>query len=156
YRGHHAVCFREGCDLRQRLGSHEQLCPRSRAVQELSQLAGGRGVRQRGVCRLELADLLGQLGGVAVGADRNETEAIGIARDHIARVRSARAGGTQNGNSDQATTPSNVSPKNNTGTAPVTLSIRSITPPWPGNRVPLSFTPAKRFRRLSVRSPTME
>ena len=35
-----------------------------------------------------------------------------------------------------------VSPRNSTGAAPVMLSIRSITPPCPGNSVPLSFTPA--------------
>ena len=43
-----------------------------------------------------------------------------------------------------------------TGAAAVTLSMRSSTPPWPGNSVPLSFTPAKRLSRLSVRSPTIE
>ena len=31
-----------------------------------------------------------------------------------------------------------------------------MTPPWPGKTLPLSFRPAKRLSRLSVRSPTIE
>ncbi len=45
------------------------------------------------------------------------------------------------------TTPRSVSPSSSTGAAPVRLSMRSMTPPWPGNSVPLSFTPAKRFEQ---------
>jgi len=34
--------------------------------------------------------------------------------------------------------------------------MRSSTPPCPGRRWLLSFTPARRLRRLSLRSPTTE
>ncbi len=36
------------------------------------------------------------------------------------------------------------------------LSMRSSTPPWPGNRLPLSLRPARRLNMLSNRSPTTE
>jgi hypothetical protein len=35
-------------------------------------------------------------------------------------------------------------------------SMRSSTPPWPGIRLPESFTPAWRLIRLSNRSPSTE
>ena len=42
------------------------------------------------------------------------------------------------------------------GMAASKASVRSSTPPWPGNSVPLSFTPACRLSSDSKRSPTTE
>src|SRR3984885_12797775 len=41
-----------------------------------------------------------------------------------------------------------------TGAASSSASIRSRTPPWPGKRLPESFTPAERFSADSAKSPT--
>src|SRR3984893_2160230 len=79
-----------------------------------------------------------------------------MTRQHIEGAHSHGAGGAEDGDADHPTTPSSVSPSSSTGAAPVRLSMRSITPPCPGNTLPLSFTPAKRFSRLSVRSPIIE
>ena len=53
-------------------------------------------------------------------------------------------------------TPAQLSPSANSGAAAATLSMRSSTPPCPGNSVPLSLTPAVRLNMLTVRSPTTE
>ena len=37
--------------------------------------------------------------------------------------------------------------------APTSASKRSITPPWPGIRLELSFTPVRRLIQLSAMSP---
>src|SRR6202521_3085953 len=79
-----------------------------------------------------------------------------MTRQHIERALAHGAGGAEDGDADHSTTPSSVSPSSSTGAAPVRLSMRSMTPPCPGNTLPLSFTPAKRFSRLSVRSPIIE
>ena len=52
-----------------------------------------------------------------------------------------------------AITPNAVSPNSSTGAAPVTLSILSITPPWPGKMLPLSLMPANLFRQTLRQIP---
>src|SRR5262249_5828358 len=56
----------------------------------------------------------------------------------------------------QATILASMRPNTNTGTAAMRLSIRSITPPWPGSNVPVSFKPTLRLKRLTARSPTTD
>src|SRR5437868_3722180 len=111
--------------------------------QKLAQLAGGRLIRKRREGGAITDDLFRELLGVAVSADRHETKAIGMACDHIESALADGTRGAEYGDTNHATTPQIVRPKNSTGAAPVTLSIRSITPPCPGKRVPLSLTPAK-------------
>src|SRR5580692_682075 len=43
-----------------------------------------------------------------------------------------------------------------TGAASSSASMRSSMPPWPGSRLPESFTPAERLSADSARSPTCE
>src|SRR5690242_21190929 len=47
-------------------------------------------------------------------------------------------------------------PSTKIGSAATIESMRSNTPPWPGNSAPESLTPAWRLTRLSNRSPTIE
>src|SRR5262249_41054937 len=112
--------------------------------------------REHRVGRAPTQHLRGELGHVAVGPEGDQFESIRMAREHIESALANRSRRTQNGDADHAATPSTVNPNSGTGAAPVTLSMRSMTPPCPGNRVPLSLSPANRFRRLSVRSPTTE
>src|SRR5262249_24996389 len=106
--------------------------------------------------RLPLAHLAGELAGIGVRGDRHQTEALAMPRQHVERVLADRAGGAEHRDADHATTPSSDRPSSSTGAAPVRLSIRSMTPPSPGNTLPVSFMPANRFSRPSVRSPTIE
>src|ERR1700735_2384079 len=101
-------------------------------------------------------NLLCQFRRVAIRSERHHLVFVGVAREHIESVLADRARRSQHGNADHAATPTAVNPKNSTGAAPVTLSMRSMTPPCPGKTLPLSFTPANLFKRLSVRSPTIE
>ena len=55
-----------------------------------------------------------------------------------------------------ARVPALCRPSRNTGPAAVRLSMRSSTPPCPGNRLPLSLRPARRLNMLSTRSPITE
>src|SRR4029077_17275385 len=125
-------------------------------TQQVPQFAGGRLVGKRGVRRAEGEHLAGKLCRIRVGGECHQAEALRMTREHIQRALADGAGRAKHRNPDHGTTPSMISPRTSTGAAPVMLSIRSMTPPCPGNTVPLSFTPAKRFSRLSVRSPTME
>src|SRR4029077_10423015 len=129
---------------------------RGRAAQQLTQLARGPLVSQSRVGRAPGEHLLRELRGVGVGRDRHQAETIRVTREHLERALAHGAGRAEHGDADHRTTPSSVSPSSSTGAAPVRLSMRSMTPPCPGNTRPLSFTPAKRFSRLSVRSPIIE
>ncbi len=101
-----------------------------RGVSEESlELAGRRLVGKRGIRGTITRDLLGELRSAAVRSNGNEFESIGMARDDIEGALANGAGRAQYRYADHATTPNIMSPKNSTGAAPVTLSIRSITPP---------------------------
>src|SRR5215831_12613233 len=138
------------------LGEQRKLlqCPAAR--EQSVELGGCALVGERGIRRPPGADLPRELRGVAVGRDGDETKALRMAREHIERALADRASGTQYRDADHVMTPRSDRPRSSTGAAPVRLSMRSITPPWPGNMLPLSFMPAKRLSRLSVRSPTTE
>src|SRR6185295_5079166 len=123
------------------------------------QLIDGGLIREDRVVRLPLDDLLRELRGALVRRERDDAETIRMTGQHIQRAFADGTRGTEHCHADHECTPgmrSMIRPSSRIGAAPVTLSMRSITPPWPGNRLPLSFTPAKRFSRLSVRSPTIE
>src|SRR5207248_1221222 len=155
-RGHAALDLGRLRDLVERRSAGEQTGPRGRPADEGAQLRGRALVGERRVVRLPGAHLLREPPGVAVRGDRHQAEPVAMPREHVEGALAHRAGRAEYGDADHRTTPSSVSPSSSTGAAPVRLSMRSMTPPCPGNTRPLSFTPAKRFSRLSVRSPMIE
>src|SRR5690606_15357292 len=113
-------------------------------------------VGERGELRAPVNRLLCKLRDVAIRGECDDSESICVAREHVERADADGARGTENRNADHDATPISVSPRRSTGAAPVTLSMRSITPPWPGKSLPLSLRPANRLSKLSVRSPITE
>src|SRR5690606_32143438 len=95
----------------------------------------------------------------AVPGQSENTVAVNVPGQHIQSADADRAGCTQHCNpfvTQPSRLPNRYQPREKTGTAAVRLSMRSITPPCPGNRLLLSFRPCSRLNRLSVRSPTTE
>ncbi len=79
-----------------------------------------------------------------------------VARQHIERAPPTEPVEPSTATPIMRTDPQQREPEHQHRCGAVTLSMRSMTPPWPGNSVPLSFRPTKRLSRLSVRSPTTE
>src|SRR6185436_18338483 len=90
----------------------------------------------------------------AIGAQREDLVAAGMARNHVERARAHRAGCAENREVHAAALTHGQSSAA-TGKAAVALSMRSRIPPWPGRSVPLSLTAACRLAADSNRSPTM-
>jgi hypothetical protein len=92
----------------------------------------------------------------AVGSQRKEAKALGMAPDDIECAGADRAGRPEQGNVDHAASPARESAATKTGLLETRLSMRSQIPPWPGSSLPLSFSPARRLTMLSKRSPPTE
>ena len=73
---HDAVDFRESRDFLERLGAGEHARRRAARAQLLLRAARPRRVRERGIRHRETQRLLGQLGGIAMRAERDDAEAI--------------------------------------------------------------------------------
>src|SRR5690242_15120270 len=102
--------------------------------------------------RLVFEALFEQSVHVAVGSEGRHAETIAMAGDHVQRIDAHAAGGTEHGDADHGKSLKAWAPSQNSGAAAVRLSTRSRRPPCPGNRLPLSLSPAWRLNRLSERS----
>ena len=102
----------------------------------------------------EFAGECGKVSGIAIGGERDDAPVRRIAPDEVERRCADRAGGTEDGygacGQKNFPIPPITPATNNTASSP---SSRSNKPPWPGMRLPLSFTPARRFIQLSKKSP---
>ena len=79
----------------------------------------------------------------AMPGQRDDLEAFRMARHHIQGADADRAGGAQNGQALPAGhDDSHAKASAASGRVEVWLSSRSSRPPWPGNRLLLSLTPA--------------
>src|SRR5690606_24341893 len=128
-------------------------------VQALLQGSSLGPVRDHGEHRLVLQALGFEHRHAAMTGQREHAVTITVPRNHIQGADADRTRCAQHRNpfvAQPSRLPNRYQPRENTGTAAVRLSMRSITPPWPGNRLLLSLRPCSRLNRLSVRSPTTE
>ena len=90
--------------------------------------------------RAKLAAEQRELVGLRVGGQRKNAVLVGMTAHHVERAVANGAGGAKNGQTHHVRTPQEISSaaSGNTGSS---ASIRSSTPPWPGNRRLLSFMP---------------
>ena len=159
----------DGVDLARARRSRSSACsPASTSVGDAGRCAARRrAARGRSVvdddreARPMRKALLAQPRDVAVrAASATTSKRSRMAREHVERADADAAGASRVPRRAAARSSQQSQrvrrPSRNTGAAAVTLSTRSSTPPWPGSRLPLSFRPAWRLNRLSVRSPTTE
>src|SRR5690606_4776963 len=131
----------------------------TRRAQALLQMPSGRVLGHHREARPVLQAQRFQLRQPGVTRQGEHLITLRMARHHIQRAETDGAGGAQHGDPLRAhrlPQPAAQSSTANTGMAAVRLSMRSSTPPWPGSRLLLSFTPAWRLNMLSARSPTTE
>ena len=79
---------------------------------------------------------------IAMGGQRDGSHLAAMARDDIERAHAHAAGRAEDGDALHSGDSIQRKPSRKSGAAAVTLSMRSSTPPWPGNTEPLSFRPA--------------
>src|SRR6185312_4087848 len=127
-------------------------------AQPIAKLAFERGIGDDGERGLESRAKLGERHDVAMRRERADAEAIRMPRDDVERARADRAGRAEQCDRSHGANArsSSALPRANTGSAANMPSRRSNIPPWPGNNVPESFTPAWRLMRLSKRSPMID
>ncbi len=136
------IDLRKRGDLGKSAGPGKHLSLYRQARHFFSQLTGSRRIGEHRVIRLPFLDLLRELRRIAVRGEGHHAELVTMLSQHIESAGPYRSRRAEHGNADHVPTPSVVRPKYSTGAAAVTLSMRSITPPWPGKMEPLSFTPA--------------
>src|SRR5882724_5188905 len=144
-----AQCLDAGFDPRLRSGT----------LQRRPRLVSGLRVDEYDDIGFEPQRLFHHLLPAAVSPQHRHAKAVRVQADDGKRAAPDAARGTQNGDAADGAhsmTPDPNSPNAYSGAAAVTLSIRSSSPPCPGNRLPLSFNPAPRLNMLSVRSPMTE
>ena len=124
----------------------------SRARREtLAQRLSLGGLRHHGVARLVAQAQFGQFIDTFVRAQGEDTETLRMARGHVQGVEPDGAGRPQYGEILHRAHDRYASAA--TGSTAVRASMRSSTPPCPGSKTPLSFTPACRFNADSNKSP---
>src|SRR5258705_11969131 len=101
-----------------------------------------RFVDERGEARPVQPALIEKTRVIAIGRERKHLKPVRMAREDVERIDADRAGRPEPGHTDHTFSPTMRRPSTNSGTAAVTLSMRSRMPPWPGMKLPLSLSPA--------------
>src|SRR5450830_2008717 len=154
---HHSIHLGIGRNLLQSLLAHQHLSGQASGAQVILQAPRSNGPRHYSKTRRMAHAQRQQLTQAREAGQCEDLIAFRVTRDHIQGAQPYRASRTQHGYLLQAAHEAAI--HNSTakiGIAAVRLSMRSSTPPWPGNRLLLSLIPAWRLNMLSVRSPTTE
>ena len=146
--GHHRIHVRRGGGFGQGrcAGDHPGIT--ATAPQASVKLGGRIGVGENRQPRRKLAAQAQHRLDVAVGYQGIGDKALRMSADDVERLQADRAGRTEDAESSwraHPTKPASHRPAAHTGIAAARPSTRSSSPPWPGNSVPLSLTPATRF-----------
>ncbi len=153
---HHIGCVRVGGNRLQSSGTSHHLGRQARSPQRIGELARAVRIGHGGELRAMLATLREHARHITVCAQCYDAIPVAVPSHHVQGADADRAGRSQHRDTLHAPAPISATPSANTGAAANRLSIRSSTPPCPGNRLPLSLMPASRLSRLSHRSPPIE
>ena len=146
---HDAVGFWMGRNLLQSLRADQDL--RRACVQARIQCVGLRGMRHHCVARFVAQTQFGQCIDALICAQGKYAETLRMPRRYIEGVEPDGTGRPEYGEILQPAHDRYT--RAATGSTAVRASMRSSTPPWPGNSAPLSLTPACRFNADSNKSP---
>ncbi len=142
---HHAVDGRISGHGAQPCLPHQHFGHQTGSTQSALQFTRRLSIRHHGIARVMLHTQRLQLRQPGKTAQGEHLITPGMTGDHIQRTEADGAGRPQHRDllhgAHSEPQPASQSSAANTGMAAVRLSIRSSTPPWPGNRLLLSLMP---------------